>query len=71
MKKTKCVDFFLGKIATLALDIQFDTELAKRHALGAKQVGGGESLLSILRFWKPSSVTSSAMLTNYCFFSAA
>lgn len=70
MKKTKGVDFFLGKIATLALDIQFDTELAKRHALGAKQVGG-ESLLSILRFWKPSSVTSSAMLTNYCFFSAA
>ena len=41
MKKTKGVDFFLGKIATLALDIQFDTELAKRHALGAKQVGGG------------------------------
>lgn len=47
MKKTKGVDFFLGKIATLALDIQFDTELAKRHALGAKQVGGGISPLHL------------------------
>lgn len=43
MAKTEGVYFFLGKIATLALDTQFDTELAKRYALGAKQVGGGIS----------------------------
>lgn len=47
MTKTEGVDFFLGKIATLTLDIQFDMELAKRHALGAKQVGGGISPLHL------------------------
>lgn len=43
---TKTDDFFLEKIATLALDTQFDTELAKRHALEAKR--GLESHLEAL-----------------------
>lgn len=37
MAKTEGVDFFLGKIATLALETELDTELAGRHAFEAKR----------------------------------
>ena len=46
MTKTEGVDFFLGKIATLALETELDTELAGRHAFEAKR--GRESHLEAL-----------------------
>lgn len=46
MKKTEFVDFFLEKIATLALETELDTELAGRHAFEAKR--GRESHVEAL-----------------------